>query len=386
VNNGNLRSLSVTKHAILYAGGCRTVDLTVPFLHNKTHLDLRVNTDDNLLGTFVLYVQNALRTGASSTATNVALTVFASFTGSDFAVINPTSVSIVPQGGIQSKVTNINVEHAAGATIDAHTTGDAFTGGATSAPMDLPNVGVNYTPVVQKDFPMITNTTNIDYCVVLDTVANGMPRTRPTETGTDQDEMDLRWLCQKMSFLQTFLLTSSNVMGEALFTTDLCPAAELFTLPLGATFTPSLLSYVSFPFSFWKGSLVYKIVAVASPIHTCRLQICSHIGYEASGLDVNEAFGQYTCVFEVSGGVSEITLSFPWRSPTEWKKVNTGSNSDTHNYSMGQFSVRVLNPLQAMESVASAVDFNVYYCGGPDYELAYLGNNSIDLIPVGTEF
>jgi len=355
--------------------------LVVPYVHSRSHLDLRVPSDENNLGTFVIYVNNALRAGPTATSTSVSLSVFASFQESDFSVINPTAVSIVPQGGIQSKVTNINIEHAMNATLDASTTGDNFQGGSTSAPMDLPNLALNPTPVQRRLYPVITNVTNVDYCVHLDTVANSRPMVKPISLGTEEDEMSMAYLLQKFSFLDSFTVTTTNAVGEAVFVSDLCPAAELFTLPQGASFTPTLLTYVSLPFSFWKGSLVYKIVAVASPIHTCRLQICSHIGYEASGLTVNEAFGQYICIFEVRG-VSEITISFPWRSSTEWKKVNTGSNVDTHNYSMGQFSVRVLNGLQAMESVSQAIDLNVYLKGGPDYELTYLGNNAIDLSPV----
>jgi len=381
INNGNMRSLSVSKHVILYAGTCSTVDLTIPYVHNKGHLDLRVATTENTLGTFVIYVLNPLRTGTAATSTTVSLTTFASFEGSDFAVINPTGVSIVPQGGVQSKVTNINIEHAMNATLDASTTGDNFQGGSTSAPMDLPNIGLNPGPLTERKYPYITNVTNIDYCVHMDLAANTRPIVSTQSTGTNVDEMELHYLTQKMSYVGSFTVSTTNVIGESVFVGDLCPAFELFTLPAAASFTPTLLSYVSFPFSFWKGSLVYKIVAVASPIHTMRLQICSHIGYEASGLSVNEAFGQYTCIFDVRG-VTEISVSFPWRSSTEWKKVNTGSNTDTHNYSMGQFSVRVLSGLQAMESVSQAIDFNVYMCGGPDYELAYVGNNAIDLSPV----
>jgi hypothetical protein len=381
INTGNLRSLSVTKHAIMYAGACSTVELTVPYVHNKTHLDLRVPTDDNLLGTFGIYVQNALRAGPTATSTSVSLTVFASFSNCDFAVINPTLVSIVAQGGIQSKVTNINIEHAASATVDASSIGDAFSGGSTTAPMDLPNVGLNWTPVVERKYPVICNTANIEYCTVLNTSASTRPLTKAVDTGTSQDEMSIPYLTQKLSFVESFTLSTTRAIGESLYIADLCPAAELFSMPYGSSFTPTLLSYISFPFSFWKGSLVYKVVAVASPIHTARLQICSHVGYEAAGLTVDEAFGQYTCIFEVRG-VSEITLSFPWRSPTEWKKVNTGSNTDTTNYSMGQFSIRVLNPLQSMEAVSTSIDFNVYYAGGSDFELAHIGNNATDLCPV----
>jgi len=247
--------------------------------------------------------------------------------------------------------------------------------------MDLPNVGLNFMPTNDRKYPVLANTANLDYCQVLDTRADSRPIVKPVDTGTTVDEMEIKYLCQKLSYVDSFVVTNVNTVGDAVFVADLCPAFELFNLPQGASFTPTLLSYVSFPFSFWKGSLVFKIVAVASPIHTCRLQICSHVGYEASGLSVNEAFGQYVCIFEVRG-VSEITISFPWRSVTEWKKVNTGSNSDTASYSMGQFSVRVLNGLQTMESVSSAIDLNVYYAGGSDYELTYVGNNAVDLFPV----
>jgi len=234
--------------------------------------------------------------------------------------------------------------------------------------------------MVVRSYPIIANTANVNYCQVLDT-GTSRPMVDPLDTGTVVDEMSMAYLTTKMSFHSSVLVTTANVLGEALFVGDLCPAAELFTLPNGASFTPTLLSYVSFPFSFWKGSLVYKIVAVANPVHTARLQICSHIGFEASGLDVNTAFGQYICTFEIGGGVREMTVSFPWRSPTDWKKVNTGSNSDTDNYSMGQWSIRVLNPLQAPETVSQAFDLNIYMAGGPDYELAYLSENAIDLLP-----
>jgi len=381
--NGNLRSLSVAKQMVMYAGACSTSELRVPYVNVKDHLDLRVQTEDNIMGTFVVYVVNALRVGAAATAVSATLTVSVAFENSDFAVINPTAVSIVAQGGIQSKVTNINVQGSVAGTLDASTGSDNFQGGSTTAPMDLPNIGTNYMPTNDRAYPVVCNTANLAFSQVLNTNADTRPMVKPVDVGTTEDEMSFKYLQQKMSFIESFVLSVGNVMGEALFVADLCPAFELFNLPYEATFTPTLLSYVSFPFSFWRGSLVYKIVVVANPVHTARLQICSHVGYEASGLTVDEAFGQYVCVFEVCG-VSEITVSFPWRSPTEWKKVNNGSNVDTTNYSMGQWSLRVLNPLQAPETVSQSVDVNIYYCGGPDYETTYVGNNAADLSPIGS--
>jgi len=240
---------------------------------------------------------------------------------------------------------------------------------------------LNYMPVSNRTYPIYCNTSNLDYCQVLNTEPGVMPVAKPIDFGTSQDEMELKYLTQKLSFVRSFVMNSSNQIGDSLDIFDLCPCFELFDMPYSSSFTPTLLSYVSAPFSFWKGSLKFKIVAVASPIHTARLQICSHIGYEANGLTVDEAFGQYTCIFEVRG-VTEVTVVFPWRSPTEWKLVNNGSNANTTDFSMGQFSVRVLNPLQSMEAVSDAIDFNVYMAGDDDYRLAYLGNNAADLSPV----
>jgi len=374
---GNLRSLSVTKHVVLYAGQCASVELKVPFVHYKTHLDLRAQTTENALGMFIIYVQNALRAGDTATLTAASISIFAKFDNSDFQVINPTTTSIVAQGGIQSKVTNVNIESVVGSTIDASATGDSFAGGTTNATLDKPNIGLAAPPLQSRPYPILANTSNIDYCVNLDMPASSRPITTSVFTGTTQDEMDMRYLTQKYSFLDSFSLNTTNTLGQALFVGDLCPGFEFFTAPQGTSLTPTLLSFISLPFSFWKGSLRYKIVAVATPMHSARLQICSHIGYEAAGLSINEAFGQYTCIFDVKG-VTEIEISFPWRSPTEWKKVNNGSNPNASDYSMGQFSVRVLNPLQTVETVASTIDFNIYFAGGPDYKLAYLGSNSVD--------
>jgi len=110
--------------------------------------------------------------------------------------------------------------------------------------------------------------------------------------------------------------------------------------------------------------------------------ICSHYGFEAAGLTIDESMGQYTTVFQVANGLSRMRVIFPWRSPSDWKRVNNGSYADATPFSMGQFTVRLLSPLLYNEVVSSSVDVNVFLSGGPDYETAFLGCNAIDVAPV----
>jgi len=389
VNNNNLISQSVTRSAILYVGGTKSVTLTVPYVHFQSHLNLMGggNLINNSLGCFQIYVLNALRVGSSAPINSVNISIFASFPDSDFAIINPTSHSLVAQGGIQTKVTNVNIDKVFDSTIDAHTSGDQFKGGdtkvdASASPMDKPNIACNPAPVMTRMYPYFTNTSNLDYCANLDMCASSMPMVKPEWIGTDEDEMSLRYLVTKMSYFSVFQMTPSDVVGQSLFVRDLMPGTEFLAIPGGSSVQPTLLSFVSLPFSFWRGSLTYKLVAVCTSVHTARLQICSHVGFQATGLTIDEAFGQYSMIFDIVG-TSEITFTFPWRSVTQWKKVCNGSYTDLSDYSMGQFSVRVLNTLQLNESVSNTIDVNVYVCGGPDYELAYIGNNCADWVPSG---
>jgi hypothetical protein len=376
----HLTSISVAQHMILYAGRNQSVEMKIPYVHPYKYLNMMNDSDWNSLGTLLIICWSPLRVGDEATSTSAALSLFAKFESVSFQVVNPTSVTVVPQGGVQSSVKNINLSGAIiNGTVDAKSGADSFQGGSTQATLqDKPNWGVNPFPVMQRTLPNLTNNKNVDFCEVLDADPGMMMPVTSQTTVVADDEMNFGYLCSKYSYHSTFQLSSTNVLGEAIFVGNLCPCDEFITAPQGTTLSVSLLSFISLPFSFWRGSLRFKLVAVCSPMHSARLQVCSHVGFKSEGLDINAAFGQYVCIFDISGGVNELIVEFPWRSQTDWKKVINGSYPDIHNYTMGQFSVRVLNPLQAPEVVASTVDIMVFVAGGEDFRLGYLGNNSGD--------
>jgi len=327
-------------------------------------------------------VHNTLRMGPSAPVNNVSLTAWASFGNSEFAVLNPKIA--VAQGGVQTKYMS-NVIHAYNSTVDVPTQStDSFAGGATDLKMpaknDKPNVGATPMPMVQRGYPNFAVNQDVEYAQVLDLTSSSVPVVPTSVAGLATDEMSISRMQKMPGWVGTFSINSGQIPNDVLWTGDLCPCAEFFTA-VNESMDLSLLSYACLPFSYWKGSLVVKLEVLGTPFHACKLAICSHYGYEASGLTVEESMGQYTTVFDVKG-YATIEVVFPWRSPTPWKMVNNGTYPDATPYSMGQFSVRMLSPLQYNETVADTVDVNVYFSGGGDFETAFLGCNAIDVAPL----
>jgi len=281
----------------------------------------------------------------------------------------------------QSKNT-FNISNSAGATVDNADGHDSFEGKAeaTVTPADTPNLGLNAPPVQSRVYPYQCNTQNVNYGVRLD-LTSTVPQISAKNTGTTQDEMSLRQIFSTYSYAGQFTVNTSNVLGQTVFTGDICPCSEFFYAGDGTDLVPSLFSYFALPFSFWRGSIKIKIVVMASPGHTGRLQIRSHVGYEAGDLTLAEATGQEMCVINLEG-YSEIEVVFPWASDTPWKKVCNGSYSNGNPYSMGQWSVGIMSALQAPETVSQAIDCVVFIAGGEDFECEHLATNGADTFPL----
>jgi hypothetical protein len=378
---GDMQAAQILPHVQMFAGMTQTIEFSVPWVHFRQYLDLRKAGDYNFMGVLFAMVMNPLVIGEDALTTRASLSLFVSFPCSDFQIINPTKVSIVPQGNtmVSSRVWNVTNSAIEG-TIDADGGSDEFKGEvqASGAPMDKPNFGVNPPPNLLRKYTYLSNFKNVTYSQVLDAYADNVPKVTAKLTGKGDDEMSFKYLFSRKTFYSTWSFGADVGIGGEVARVDLCPCSEFFYLPFGSTTTLSHLSYVTLPFSMWRGGLAFRIEVVASPMHTGRLQICSHIGFEANGLSVQEAFAQYTAVLEI-GGVTSIDIVVPWRSPTDWKLVPAGAYPDASPYSMGQFTLRVLMPLQLPTGTGNRVYINIYYGGHRDFEVAHLGGNLRDV-------
>lgn len=385
---GNLVNCFTTRHMLMFPGVNSTVDFEIPFMHYKRSLDTRKLKMENL-GTLLVVVVSPLNVGPDSPVNEIGMTTYARFVDNQFSVVNPkANPDVEAQGGTNSKA-SYNIWNVTESAVDFDSSTVDRLGGVTATadvkvPLDKPNVAINPPPVQTREFPNICNSVAITYAPRLDLDARPSGVATSADLAVETDEMLLRTGLTRFTPIANFNLTVTQPPNTILYTGDLVPGHEFFTEAENATFQPCLLTYMSAPFTNWRGSLRYKIIAFASRMHAAKLVICSHIGFEAAGLTINEAMGQFTTVVEINGTTS-VEILFPWQSRDEWKQVCNGAYSDATDLSMGQFSIRVLSPLQYMASLAPSIHVMVLVAAGDDFELMGLENSAMDFRVVSSE-
>jgi hypothetical protein len=391
---GSRASQTVCPHVMLTAGASRNATLDIPFVHFLKRLDLGQEEVPNFdLGTLIISVFNPLETGpnASGSGLGAKISLFGSFPESNFQVLDPTGgAAIVSQGALSSKVTNVtnNISEVTGSTIDfANTTRDKMEGGASNSTdvsgMDKPNVGLNPTQVVRKKYPDFANACNVDQNQVLDLYPNRSQMLDNTELGVNVDEMHFDYLRkQTKSFMDTVLWKDTDGQGTTLYFGELTPCPKVISAASNSVFQPTLLEYTTLPFSLWRGGLKLTIQIVGSKVHTGRIVVCTHYGRTSQSIPFEQAMAQYAHVFNFSAEDNTFEVVFPWRSARQMLRVPSGNYPNLADFSMGEFSIRVINPLQTMESIASQVQMNLYWSAADDFETDFHGANSIDFKPV----
>jgi hypothetical protein len=372
---------SMVPYVNVDANSSRTIDFVIPYFSQYTHVNTFERGPSSSLGTLLFIVRNALYIG-DSIASSLTYTLFTRFDNSQFSVVNPTITTIVPQGGLNSKVTNINIRKVVDSTIDASSTGDNFEAKAQFTKNDKPNLGLNYTPVRNAAYPMLCNASNVEYSENLSLDSSNLVALSNVVAGTTVDEMDFAYLVSKPCYVGTFKILANGNTNEQVYSRRLCPLPELFTAVVGEIFQPDLVGYISAPFYYWKGSLVFRFEIVATAFHTCRIAICAHYSMPLDTVKKDDALSQYTVVHDVGVGKNDICVTFPWRSSTPWKRVPSSSDTVESDSCLGYLSVRVVNPLNPPESVAPFLEVNVFSSAGDDFELSGFGNSSQDLTSI----
>jgi RNA polymerase-binding transcription factor DksA len=389
---GSRTSQTVCPHVILTAGASRNATIDIPFVHLLKRLDLG-NSETEALGTLVVQVFNPLETGPTATGTALSskLSVFGSFPSSDFQVIDPTAGSkreVFSQGAVSTKVSNVtnNIDGVYDSTIDfANKTNDNMEGGSQKTDvsgLDKPNMGVNAMQVVRLKYPNLANACNIDQNQVLSLYADRQSLFLQKEIGTDVDEMSFEHLRSTRSFLETVTWSNSDPDGTMLYSNEMTPCPGVIRARANSVYQPTLLEYVTLPFSLWKGSLKIMIQIVGSKVHTGRIAICTHYARTAKSVPFEQAMSQYAHIFDFSAETNTHEVTLDWRSAYEMLRVPNGGYDDLTPFSMGEWSLRVINPLQTMDSVSSSVEINVFMSAGDDFVADFVGSNAIDLVPV----
>lgn len=378
----NRIAMTAVPHVIMQAGASRNATLDIPFVHWLERLN-PTDANSTSLGTLVISVFNRLRTGDSATGTalEAKISMFASFPESKFQVVAPTKVDIVSQGGAISSLGN-NVANVVTKTIDfADKNKDVIAAVGALGGLDRPNVGVNTQQMVIKKYPDLATACNVEQAQVLALYPDRNTELTVERVGCTEDEMSFAHLRSIKTLYGSYQWSASNVTGDVLCSGLLVPTPSAITAPLNSVYYPTMLEYTTLPFALWRGGLKYTIQIVGSKIPTGRIAFCTHIGSTALAVPFIDAMSQYAHIFDFSADQTVFEVTVPWRSNREMLRVPTGDMPNPADYSMGEYSIRVVTPLQVMESISNLVEINVFISAAEDFETDYIGGNGLDFQP-----
>jgi hypothetical protein len=204
------------------------------------------------------------------------------------------------------------------------------------------------------------------------------PRTVGLEA---QDELLLDYLTSKETYLTQFTWKPTHAVDRLLFTSQVAPMLEYAKLidETEALYYPTALSFATWPFRNWAGSIIFRFQVICSGFHQGRLRV----SYNPTGKaqDTAGAFNTvYNRIIDINSE-DDFELEVAWadNAPyklTNWSKFGTHYDVSTTGqsieseplYDNGVITVRVLTELTAPDKDAD-ITVNVFVRAGEDFEL-----------------
>jgi hypothetical protein len=382
-----LSRLSSLQHAFLDPSAGTVIKFSIPFDYYKGYIDL-VNHDS--LGQLYFSVFNQLQ-AATSSSTSVEFKIFFSIDGSEFKIPRAGGTSFnstMKQMALERSYVHASAESGIVASIDGelsnlvsslipqHLASDAL----SMLGLDKPATGVNPDVMVLKDHQYNSTARNLEFIDKMALDPSSQQMIDKEHFASSADEMDIRYLTSKSTFVTTVNWPSTATVGTTLYSTIVSPThfirhgADEFL----STYTPPLLSYVSQPFTYHRGGMKFLFDVVTSNFHEGRLDITFHPTVQTPPTDYATALSQYATSFAIRNGKNCISVICPFISDTPWKKTWHGeilSDTPTNetarfaDYAIGSLSLRVSVPLKSPNNVVPNVDINVFVSGADDFEL-----------------
>jgi hypothetical protein len=401
--------LASVQHAFLDPANGTVVDFKIPFNYYKGYLDL---TNGDTLGQIYIKVFNKLQ-AATLAATTVEIKTFMSIEGSEFKIPRSGGTSFrtlearrdqgdwaVLETRAQSGfVANLGrdmgaeVDKIAESLIPVHMLTDIL----SSFGLDKPALGTN--PIIQthKDHQYMSPARTIEQLdkMLMDPAAQQL--TDAEHFASDMDEMDIKFLVTKPTFLRTVNWSVTNTVGDILTSQIVDPTHPIIRhTPEYATavYIPVLMSLISNDFTYWRGGIRFIFDVVASAFHEGRLDVTFHPTSMVPPLDYRTAMSQYAASYTIRNGKNCFEIVCPFLSDTPWKQVWHGETMATStedntvrftDYCVGVLALRVSVGLKAPNTVANNVDINIFMAAGEDFELntqTMLGGDIQTTIPL----
>jgi hypothetical protein len=219
--------------------------------------------------------------------------------------------------------------------------------------------------------------------------------------GNSVDEMSLSYVLSQWSQCATGTISTARVYTWASYRTPLSPTVFWFRDKIGATstgnllppifqattyncFQPTTLMAIASCFRMWRGSIEFRITFGKTKFHAGRvlLSFSPHFQKLAPGTSVSVYQPTNGTILSPTGlcmtfdlkDSNVVTFVCPFTSPKSFLDFEE---------SFGDFTISIVDPIQAPPSVATSIDFMVEVRAGKDFDLAVPLTNRW---PVSTTF
>jgi len=189
------------------------------------------------------------------------------------------------------------------------------------------------------------------------------------------DEMALVPLAMRESYIDTFTWNDTKSPDAHLYSFAVTPVAGRILNGVEHHVAP--MSWVSLPFTYWKGSIEVRLQVVSSAYHRGRLRIVWDPDFvtDPSAYNVN-----YSMLLDISES-TEATLKIGWGQSKDYLPVpdmNVGILSQPRTnqpasilpFANGTLSVYVVNPLTSPSEEPASIQMNVFVRACDDFEVA----------------
>lgn len=398
-NNLELVPYSQFPHVWIYPQENKGVEMTLPFLLPVNYFRTAVAQDFQLAGELVLVVYAPLRSANGAVGQGVSIQVFAHaenvemsgptmglmLQGDEYQINGPVSKIASAVSSVASRLSDVPVigKFARATQLGASAIGHIASLFGFSR---IPYIGkiVSMRPIGLPPLAPAEGEDGHDKLTV--DPKNELTIDPRIFGGSGIDELNIQHYCGRESWLGAAQWATTTAVDTIIADAPVHPQVSRWqydsvTPPVKAMYlTP--MGHMSHLFQYWRGSIIFRFVIIASPFHKGRLRFV-YDPYPSSTSGVYQEAGEgsvlRTEIFDI--GVSrEFEVEIPYHQPTEYLRTRDLFNNYTLNYGNndnivapgiinGQFALKVQTLLSA--PVADApVSVQIFIRAGKDFELA----------------
>lgn len=403
--NSDFLPKSQMPHIWVYPQANQGGEIVCPFFYFRPWLNIGASTDVTNMGALTWTVINQLQSANGATGTGVYFSIYAWLEDVEF--LGTTSLAVLqsewatgpiskPASALSKALSSLKNIPVIGSYATATSMVSEGVGRIAS------NLGYSNPPVIEntcaykpQPFPQLAATeisTPIERLAIdpkneisIDPAIFGM---------SDQDELDLNYICGRESYLTSFNWVTSSAVNAILFRSVVTPGltSSDYVTPVAYNFTP--MSYIQQMFGYWRGDIIFRFKIVCTQYHKGRLLIM----FDPTTTSLNpittttDSSTVFTQVLDI-GQTTDVEFRVPYMQAFPWLRnggtgtisnrwSNTGGNISNLNFDEynGSLAVRVLNPLTA-PIATSTIQIQVFVKGADNLEF-----NNIRDMPLFTPY